>query len=215
MHNRTMLLVLAVTSGLVLAFSAAASGQEQEIDPGAGTAFTGHAPGTFFTSPSPPTLTCETTKAEGEFTTKTTGTIKFDSTLCHIEVFGFTTKCHTFASPLDYTVFSSNVFHSITINNKPGMLLTPPFPKVTCGSTTLEYKGNGLIGTFTSPSCAVESKTAVVKFEVEAGKQKHMTYTGVNYDMSFSTSPTGTIITTGVTKELTLNFASSIKMTCQ
>jgi hypothetical protein len=205
---------LAICTALIK-LPAMASAQEQQVDPGAGTTIAGGAWWTINSVSNEPPYTCESTDVTGEFTSKSTGTITFDSTSCHTVILGFTQKCRSPGSPLDNTVASTSTFHMITINNKPGFLLTPPFPTVTCAGIAIQFKGNGLIGTVTSPVCATESKVATIKFDAEGGVQKQMSYTGTNYDQTYVTESGGVEITAGVISQFSLEFSTKIKMTCE
>jgi len=59
-----------------------------------------------------------------------------------------------------------------TFPGKPGILVTPPasgvFAKFTCGVIVVEVKGNGVIGTITSPACGAKSSEPTIEFKASA-----------------------------------------------
>jgi hypothetical protein len=60
-----------------------------------------------------------------------------------------------------------------TSPGKPGVLVTPNagtgvFAKFTCGILSVEVKGNGVIGTISSPTCGTRSNQATIEFKATA-----------------------------------------------
>jgi hypothetical protein len=215
MSKKMIPLALVALATALFVLPAVASAQEQEIDPGAGTQFTITGGATSITAAGEPTITCETVAGEGEALTKTTATIHIDLKGCHTVVFGLTEPCRSFNAPLKNTIAFAEIVHWITFSSKPAALLTPEFATVICeGLKQIKIGGNGLIGTITEPACNVEAKQMKIKFAVNAGKQEHMLYTTVNYDLTYTTEGAAAV-TAAFAGELTLAWAVNIKMTCQ
>jgi hypothetical protein len=210
-----MLLALVVTSAAMFALPAAASAQVAHIE--GITSFTGTAGAGTLAATGEPTITC----VSGDITNGvvnaggTTGSMGLDFTGCHTTIFGFTAKCRTTGSALDNTILSSGTFHVIMVNegSKPAILVTPVATTVVCaGISTIAVEGN-IIGTITSPSCGVESKTLTVAFSATGSTQNHIEFTGVNYDLTAQTSG-GSKLTAGLTSTATLNSATAGKVNC-
>jgi hypothetical protein len=213
MSKKIMLLALAVVSAAVFALPAAASAQEAHIE--GITNFTGTAGAGTLAATGEPTITCESGDVTGGVVEAggTTGSMGLDFTGCHTTVFGFTAKCRTTGSALDNTILSSGKFHVITINNKPGILVTPATTTVVCaGISSITVEGN-IIGTITSPACGVSSNNITVAFSATGSTQNHLSYTGVNYDLTAQTSG-GSKLTAGLTSTATLNSATAGKVNC-
>lgn len=221
MGKKTMLLALTVVSAALFAVPGMAAATEIHLEPGTGTTFTGTGEGGNLRAAGEPTITCEKTQhASGELTSNTTATLVLDFTECHIIVTGVTLKCKTAGAVVPNTITTTNVAHLITIDtiNKPGVLVTPPFPTIICGSGLSERKiqvdGNGVIGTITSPSCGASSATLTVNFGVKEEKQEHMLFTGTKYDLSVTTEPSTTQVTAALEGEATLTAAKVLKLNC-
>ena len=221
MSKKTMLLALAAVSAAMFALPAAASAQEAHIE--GITSFSGTFGKSTLTAPGEPVITCESTAGEPATANHVTGTvlgggttgeISLDFTHCHIVILGVTRKCKTAGAPLPNTIKSSGVFHVITINNKPGVLVTPVKTAIECESafSAINVAGN-LIGTITSPACGVESKTLVTKFTSLGQTQEHKIYTGTSYNLTAQTG-TGEVKEAGLTTEATLESATAGKVNC-
>ena len=208
MSKKMMLLALAVVSAAALALPGVASAQEAHIE--GPTSFTGTGSAGTLAATGEPTITCESTDVtNGRISAGgTTGDLGLDTTGCHTTVFGFTAKCRTTGSALDNTILSSGTFHVITVNNKPGILVTATPTTVVCaGISTIAVSGN-IIGTITSPACGVPSTTMTVVFSATGAVQNHKSYTGVNYNLTAQTSG-GSALEAGLTSTATLNSAAA------
>jgi hypothetical protein len=213
MSKKTMLIAFATVSAMLFALPTFASGQEIEVDPGAKTQFKVSGGASSITAAGEPTITCETMSGEGELINQTTSTVLLDLQECHILQGGVTVPCHSSNAPLGNTIAFGEIIHWITVNSKPGALFTG-FPKIFCGFLGIQIGGNGLIGTITAPACSVESKTMTIKFVVNAGKQEHMLYTTVNYDLTYTTEG-GAAVTAAFQGEPKFTFGVNIKPTCK
>jgi hypothetical protein len=187
MNKKMMLLTLAVAGMTMFALPAASSAQEIHWE--GLSQFTGDATAGTVVSEGEPTTTCETGDVTGTVSAGgTTGTISIDLTGCHTTVFGLTAKCHTSGSPLDNTIKMSGTFHLITTTDGPAMLITfEPVTKICAGISNTITQGN-VIGTITSPKCGETSKLMTINFAATSGSQDHKLYTGVNYDLTATTS---------------------------
>jgi hypothetical protein len=221
MSKKMMLLALAAVSAAMFALPAAASAQEAHIE--GVTNFSGTFGKSTLTTSGEPTITCESTVGEPNTANHvtgvvnpggTTGEITLDFTHCHIIILGVTRECKTAGAPLPNTIKSSGVFHVITINNKPGVLVTPVKTAIECQSAfaTINVAGN-VIGTITSPACGVESKNLVTKFTSAAQTQEHKTYTGTSYNLTAQTG-SGEVKEAGLNAEATLVSATAGKINC-
>jgi len=213
MSKKTMLIALATVSAVLFALPTLASGQEIEIDPGAKTQFKVAGGKTSLTAAGEPTITCETMAGEGELLNQTTSTVLLDLQECHILQGGLTVPCHSSGAALNNTIAFGEIIHWITINSKPGALFTE-FPKIFCALQGIQIGGKGLIGTITGPACSVESTVMTIKFVVNAGKQEHMVYTTVNYDLTYTTEG-GAAVTAAFAGEAKFTFGVNIKPTCK
>jgi hypothetical protein len=193
---------------VMAALPAAASAQEIHID--GFTSFTG-AFGkrelTFTTFP----VTCASGHASGSFTagSTTTGTIEYDLTECHTinSFFEVTQPCHSSGSLLNNTIRTTGTFHTITVNSKPGLLITVTPFSIECPGITYNIAGS-VIGTITSPKCDAESKFITVKFNATGTSQEDKTYTGVDYHLTNNGTEVGLI------EEVTFQSATAGKLTC-
>jgi hypothetical protein len=209
MSRKKALKSIAASSLMLLASASLAGAQEMEVDPGAGTKFSGFGSVSFQVA-NEPTITCEKTDISGSTASKTTAAVNIDLTGCHIAVFGLTAKCRTSGSPLDNTIVTSGTVHFITANEKPAGLYTPQLLTVSCaGISSVVIGGNGYIGTVTSPACNTESKTTNIKIDPE-----DTFYTGVKYSLTGTTSG-GTANAVAVSGTLTMESEVLNKMTCQ
>ena len=216
-----MLFALVAITAWVLSLPAIATSQEIHLESGTGTQFGGNANSTTALKASgEPTITCGTYFVEGELTSETTAKLGFDLYECHITILGVTQHCHSSGSPLINTIGSINVAHLITTSSgAPGILVTPPFPTVICGTGLAERKiqitGSGLIGTVTSPGCNTSNGSLTLSFKTNgSGGQEHVSYTGNTYDLLLATEG-GSDVTAGLEGEFTLSLVGkSLKLIC-
>jgi hypothetical protein len=216
MSKKMMLLALAVAA--MFALPAAASAQEAHVS--GITTFTGHAPAGTLSAAGEPTISCTTTTVTGSFDSgsSTTGKITLDFTGCSAEFLGIKGSCNT-AGAASGTISSSGSFHVITVNNKPGILVTPVNTTLICiGFSRVEVSGN-IIGTITSPACGAKSKTLVTKFNSSGSTQEDRSYTGVNYELKAQTEnssgvTSGSAVSAGLTSTATLNSTTEGTLEC-
>jgi hypothetical protein len=211
MSKKAISLALAAAWVVMAALPAAASAQEIHID--GFTSFTGtfgKRELTFTTLP----VTCAqngVNHVSGSFNpgSTTTGTIEYDLTECHTinSFFGITQPCHSPGSPLNNTIRTTATFHTITVNNKPGFLITMAENTIECPGATFNIAGS-VIGTITSPKCDAESKSITVKFNATGTSQEDKTYTGVDYHLTNNGTEVGLI------EEVTFQSATAGKLTC-
>jgi len=207
MSNKTMLLGFAVAA--VLALPASASAQETHVT--GITSFTGHAPTSTLSGSGEPKITATTTTISGSFDSgsSTTGKMTLDFTGATAEFLGIKGNCNT-AGAASGTIAMSGAFHIITVNNRPGLLLTPANTTIICiGFSRLEIAGN-VIGTITSPGCKGSSNNLVVSFESVGTTQNHIEYTAVKYDLVGHTEnsageTTGSVFTVGFNATMTVS----------
>ena len=212
MSKKIMLLAIAAISAALFALPAMATATENHIIGAENQKFTGGGEGGNLNAEGEPTINCSKTGASGSFTSNTTGKVNLTFTGCNATILGVKLGCKTSGAEAE-TIKIENVFHLITIEGitkVSGILLTPPFPTVICGSGLSERKltitGNGVIGTVTSPICGEASKSMTVSFTSTAGSQEHKKYTGVTYDMTVDTEPNATGPTAGITGSATFTF---------
>jgi len=191
MLKRSFVLVLTVISALAFALPALAKAEDESL----------HLLSNFF--PATGAISGGETKlTTGGFTvkcTKVSGSISFES--------GTTGKLHLTShgctGPLGVTCTSEGQsagtitttdlpFHLVTLPiNNPGILVTPGanehFATFTCFGVQSVFRGNGLVGTITSPQCQQSATTATINFEQSAnGLQRHRTVSGTStfYNMN-------------------------------
>ena len=146
-----------------------------------------------------------TTKGFGSFESTTTGKLKFTFTGVKSSI---GTNCTNTGVTGEVTT-TELTFHIVMLAaNTPGVLITGNktvgteqtagegpwghhFVDFGCGIflPTVQVRGNGFIGTITGPQCGKKSSTVTMRFEptgVGSGVQKHITYTGSNYDLESS-----------------------------
>ena len=214
MNKKMMILGLAVVSAVAVAFSAGASAQEIHLTNV--TSSVGTFGNSTFTAKEEPVTTCEgpnhitTTTSTGG----TTGTIHIDYTNCHTNVGGFTIKCRTAGSALDNTTTFSGVWHFITFNEKPAILVTPEHTTVICAGISNDTLTGNIIGTITSPACGVASTKMTIKFSATGPTQEHKSYTGVNYNLTSQTGTGGTIKEAGLASETTIESPTAGTLDC-
>jgi hypothetical protein len=226
MKHKLMMLALAAVSAVFFALPAAASAAEWSID-----SETGALP-TFTTSGGAAKLSstgfgsflpveCTGNSGSGKYTSATTSVVSLKFTGCTQG----SAKCTNTAEEETIETTKELVSHNIMIENTataggtPGLLITPTsghFATFKCGSSTLEVKGNGIIGDISSPKCgAAFNKTATVDFKTSSsGNQlyKQVETTGTSYDLS-TTTAFGTF-TSGEDATGTVTFNQGTKMTC-
>jgi len=214
MSKKMMLLALAVVSAAAFALPAGASASEIHLTNVA--SFTGTFGNGTLTAKEEPVITCEgpnhvtgTVNAGG-----TTGNMELDFTACHTSIGGFTVKCRTTGSPLDNTIKSAGVFHLITSNEKPAILVTPEHTTVVCAGISNTTVTGNIIGTITSPACNTASKSMTIKFTATGSSQDDKSYTGLNYNLTSQTGTSGTIKEAGLASESTTESATAGTLDC-
>jgi opacity protein-like surface antigen len=210
MNKKITLLGLVVAAAALSALPAAASAQEihwTNVEKGTGSSGAGT-----IQAEGEPTFSC----SSGDITWTpsaggTTGSYHWDHTGCKESIFG--AACHTSGSPLNNTITTSGTYHVITINGKPGTLLTPLETTIICtGFFTSVVKGN-LLGTITSPACGGESKKLTESFSATGSTQNHLAYTGTNYTLTSTTSGSSAK-PAGFTTTFTAEQATAGKLEC-
>lgn len=182
MSKKIILLALAVASMAAFALPAAALAAESDtavhvvpkpegtktIDGAAGATLTGG-----FGN-----VVCTANSGTATFESTTTGTFQQTFTGCTLGA----SKCTTAGQPEETIKTQSLPFHLVTVEHSPatvppvhgpGVLVTPnaatgQFATFTCGFLGFTVKGNGVIGTITSPVCGAESTEAKIKFSSSA-----------------------------------------------
>jgi len=216
MSKKMMLLALAVVSAAAFAVPAGASAQEIHLTNV--TSFSGTFGTGTLSAKEEPAITCGEAANQNHVTGTvsaggTTGNITLDFTACHIVVIGITIPCHSTGAPVNNTIASSGVFHLITINEKPGILVTPVATKVECQNTSPINVAGNVIGTITSPACGVASNNMTIKFSASGSTQEHKIYTGVSYNLTSQTG-TGTIKEAAQVSESTTTSSTAGTLDC-
>jgi hypothetical protein len=191
MSKHMMVLTLAVAA--LYALPATASAQEAHVK--GVTTFTGSAGVSTLQATSEPKIVCGTTSITGSYDSgsTTTGKLSIDFTGCFAEFFGIKSNCSTSGSSSG-TVAWNGTFHVVTINNKPGILVTPAVIMVTCaGFSNIKLAGNFIV-TITEPACGASSNTITA---TSGSILEHPEYTGVKFDLTAQTG-TGTPVTAGL-----------------
>jgi hypothetical protein len=210
MSKKMMLLALAVAA--LFALPSAASATEAHVK--GITNFTGASGTGTLTASGEPTITCGATAVTGSFDSgsSTTGKIHLHFTICTATFLGIKAKCNTSGAEPE-TITATGTFHTITINNKPGILVTPEPTTIICaGFSNIKVAGN-VIGTITSPACGASSKFLTTKFEASGSTQSHLEYTGVKYDLTAQTG-TNTPVTAGLSNTTTLESGTAGTLEC-
>jgi hypothetical protein len=216
MSKKMMLFALATVSAAAFAVPTGASAQEIHLTNV--SSFSGTFSTATLTVQDEPVITCGNAVGQNHVTGSvsaggTTGNITLDLTECHIVVLGLTWKCHSPGAPLANTIILSGVFHLITMNAKPGILVTPAPIMVECEHTMPINVAGNVIGTITSPACEVASNIMTIKFSASGPTQEHKTYTGVTYNLTAQTG-TGTIKEAGLSAEPTVSSATAGTLDC-
>jgi len=226
MNKKLLLLALSAVSVLMFALPAAASAA-LEADPGAGVTFSGTTHTTTkstLTATGEPTITCDgPDHVTGSFTSKTAGTINLDFTNCHITVLGIPVNCKSSGSAVENTIAVNNTPFDLAYVavHKPAVLVTPPaggvFVTIQCGSTTpILVKGNGVIGTITSPACGTASNTATLKFEATGANQTHKLIEGsaTEWSLRAETQGSGNSVVASEVAAGEVTFSQAVTLTC-
>jgi hypothetical protein len=117
---------------------------------------------------------------------------------CHTTVFGLKVNCTSEGKSAGQIFIQPSVQHLVYLDEnhtKIGALATPPasgvFTKFVCGGiTTIEVKGNGVLGEVTSPKCGQTSKSATVVARATGSTQEYrqIEETGTFYELKAATS---------------------------
>lgn len=211
MSKKMMLLTMAAV-GALAAMPAAGSAQEIHID--GVSSFTGVSGGGILLASGEPKIQCKGGGITGSFDSgsSTTGKITLDSTGCTAEFLGIKANCNTSGAE-SQTIASSGAFHLITVNSKPGILVTPVATTIICpGFSNTKVAGN-IIGTLLSPACGASSTSFALAFTATGSTQDHLEYTGVKYDLTSQTG-SGSAVTAGLNSAATLESTTSGTLTC-
>lgn len=155
-----------------------------------------HSPVSQMTMTGEPTITCETGNGSGVSITTTTSEGQLLMTGCHITILGFTVNCTSEGQLKGQILIQSSVSHLIYLDEnhtKVGALATPPasglFTSFNCGGSTVEVKGNGVIGEVTSPKCGQSAKNATVVARATGSTQEYrqIEETGTLYQLEAAT----------------------------
>lgn len=184
----------------MLALPAFASATPAHLDKVPEGSFTAHGGHLQLSRASGEIYTGATTTGVGTFESTTTGRIQLTF---HAVKNSIGVNCQTAGQPTGTILTTELTFHLVMLaTNVPGILITGGptpgepgwghhFADYNCGIffPTVQWKGNGILGTITAPECGRRSSTATVSLEaIEAGVQKHTVYTGVNYRLESSIS---------------------------
>lgn len=211
MSKKIMLLALGAVSALMLAVPAmaSASGVPVHINPKPASPTTITGGTAVLSTVKGNTVTCQEVHGTANWESTTTGTLNLT----------FRKECvgqigETKAGCGEIKVTNAP-FHLVTVGGKPGVLVTPPaggvFATFVCGFILhFEVKGNGVIGTITSPTCGNSATTATIKFEGAAGVQKHKKIDGT--ETIYNLTSNGEEAAQNATG--TVTFPSSTKLEC-
>jgi hypothetical protein len=215
MSKKIMVLALAVVSAAFFALPAMASAAEIHLEPA--ETFTISGSGGELRAVEDPTITCTGTTGHGTFDvgSTTTGTSTLDFTGCHTAVFGITASCKSEGSATAGTIASHGTFHLIQVGSTsvPGILLTTSTTEIVCAGISKITTHGSVIGTITSPKCGESSKTMKLSFSATSTTQNHEVYTGVNYDLTATTSD-GVPRTAALVGEVTNTRSTLGKLNC-
>jgi len=215
MSKKIMLLTLAALSAA--AFALPAGAPAAEIHWTNVTKFSGTFGGLTLVAKEESTIECRgPNHVEGTVSAGgTTGTISLDYTECRTGS-PFAYPCSTAGAPVGNTIKTTGTYHTITINAKPGILVTPEHTTILCAifPNTTTVTGN-VIGTITSPKCGGSSNELTISFNSNSGTtQEHKTYTGVSYNLTYQTGTTGTIKEAGLTSVATVKSTTVGTLDC-
>lgn len=148
------------------------------------------------------------------FSTTTTGTGFFENTTSgkvtltfHHLTNSLGTTCTSAGKPAGTVTTTELPFHLIMLESTPGILITSEeghFATFACGVfiPTVHVRGNGVLGTFTSPECGKQAATATLSFKGSEGVQEHLTWTGQKFTRE--TSLGGAFSESAITAESTI-----------
>jgi hypothetical protein len=182
---------------LMIAFAAtSAKAVTPEVD-GGGTEATALAGPSTMTMTGEPTITCESSSGTGKRISSTTSEGVLTMFGCHATVFGLTISCTSEGTSKGQIFVQNSVTHLVYLDEnhkKIGALATPPasgvFTKFTCaGISTIEVKGNGVMGEVTAPKCGEVSKEATVAARATGSTQefRQIEETGTFYELKAAT----------------------------
>ena len=216
MSKKMMLLALAVVSAAAFALPAGASASELHLTNV--STFKGRFGAVNLTAKEEAVITCGSSEVPNHvtgsvFTGGTTGEIELDFTGCHTSVWGLTAACHTEGSPANNTIKTTGVFHLITVNSKPGVLVTPEPTTIICAGIRNTNVAGNLVGAITSPKCGEESKFMTMSFSASGPTQEHKTYTGATYNLTSQTTG-GLVKEAGLSSESTTESATTGTLDC-
>jgi hypothetical protein len=146
------------------------------------------------------TISCESGTGTGSSLagSKTTAEAAYILHGCKEEATIFKFKCTSEGQPTGTIKLATVVTHAVYLDEahtRPGVLATPPasgvWAKFTCagGFSTVEVKGNGILGEVTSPKCGATSSTGTGKTETKShGVQtvQQVEETGTSYHLEAS-----------------------------
>lgn len=219
MRKQMSLLTLLVSVAILAVPGVAAAGSPQ-VDPGAGLQWAGTGTSLTLSSSGEQTLTCEQIDVQGEFYGPSSGAMAADLTGCHTVFFGLTTKCHTLGSPLDNTIqMQENVFDTTYLTDgkgKPGLIITPPFPTVICGSTNFQIEGIGVLATLVGWECGKTVLGATLSYKAAGSVQEHQTVTATGpAEWSLEERTKGKLPVKAVLSvQIPISFSKSATLTC-
>lgn len=185
----------------------------------------------------------ELTRVGGGYTTAdgTTGTAVFENTTTgrlkltfHAVRSGIGTFCKSAGQPAATVTTTELTFHLVMLAaNTPGILITGNKTVGTAGTEgegpwghhffdygcgifipTIQVRGNGLLGTITSPECGKKSITVTVSFKRAAvGVQQHTSYTGTTYGLESSIGG-GAYSASAMEAEATIGVSGTPELVC-
>lgn len=164
------------------------------------------------------TVTCGSVTGTGEGLTKTTGTIQLKLHECKENIFG--TSCNGIGQPAGTVTFGLSTYHSIyTTDSKtaPGILMTPPsggvYANFSCagGLSNHEVKGNGVIGSITTPACGGTSSFLTLSFQAGSHGFQDVTRNTAT-GTSFSLTDNGE--SAALKADLSVSYTTAATLTC-
>jgi hypothetical protein len=221
MSKKIMLLALTVVTAALFALPTIVTAAENHFEGAGAQGISGSGSGGSLTASGEPTITFSKVTVSGIFTSETTASINLWLEGASTTILGIGLNCYSPGS-VSGIIKMSTVFHLVDIGiatNKAGLLVTPPFRTIICGSGFSERKlqlgGNGVIGTVTSPACGAASASLSVSFSAPEINQEHKGYTGSTYDLT-STTEGGSPVTAGLNTSATLKFGDGVsrKLVC-
>lgn len=211
--KKMMLLALAAVSAL-LVVPAGASALPAHLSANPGN-FTVHGGASALSRAAGGGTHSATVTGTGSFQNTTTGTVKLTF---HGSTNSLLGSCTTSGQPSGTIATTTLPFHLVMLGSQPGILITPAagsnhFASFNCGFVGINVRGDGILGTITSPGCGQASNKATINFSSNgAGVQNHLTYTGETYDLESSLF--GSYSTSAMDAHATISFASSPTLIC-